>query len=103
MNRIVVTGAAGRMGSQIVSAVLDARDLKMGGATERKGHPSFGKDIGDLIGRGKLGVLLTDRLEAVLPGAQAMIDFTTPEGTIEHLGHAAENNVPTVIGTTGFS
>ena len=68
MNRIVVTGAAGRMGSQIVSAVLDARDLKMGGATERKGHPSFGKDIGELIGRGKVGVLLTDRLEAVLPG-----------------------------------
>lgn len=103
MNRIVVTGAAGRMGSQLVSAVLDARDLKMGGATERKGHPSFGKDIGELIGRGKVGVLLTDRLEAVLPGASAMIDFTTPEGTIEHLGPAAENKVPAVIGTTGFS
>ena len=46
MNRIVVTGAAGRMGSQIVSAVLDARDLKMGGATERKGHPPLARTSG---------------------------------------------------------
>ena len=103
MIKVIVTGATGKMGSRIASAVLEAPDLKLAGATERKGHPAFGKDLGDLLGRGKAGVLLTDNLEAVIAGAHVVVDFTQPEATLAHMRVAQAHRVAMVVGTTGFT
>ncbi|HCL86558.1 MAG TPA: 4-hydroxy-tetrahydrodipicolinate reductase, partial [Comamonadaceae bacterium] len=38
-----------------------------------------------------------------LAGADVLIDFTRPEGTLAHAAACAEAGVQLVIGTTGFS
>ena len=58
MVNVVVTGAAGRMGTQIVRLVAGAEDLKLSGAVERPGHS--GQDAGALAGLPPLGVTVGD-------------------------------------------
>ncbi len=110
MTRLVVTGAAGRMGSRIIGLLATASqwaDLKLAGATERKGHPAVGKDAGEVAGSGRLGVAITDDPGALLRDASGdpavLIAFTTPEATLEHLRLAAERGAAAVVGTTGFT
>lgn len=114
MTRVIVTGAAGRMGSRIIgllggllAPVSQWADLTLAGATERKGHPKIGQDAGEVAGVGRLGVTITDDpgalLRAASGGPAALIAFTTPEATLEHLRQAAERGAAAVIGTTGFT
>jgi len=100
--KVVVTGAAGRMGGRIL-ALLAEQGHTLIGAVERRGHPSLGKDAGDLAGPGRLGVLLTDDLGPILARADVVIDFTTPDSSIQSARTAAKEGIPIVIGTTGLS
>lgn len=59
---------------------------------------------------GKMGLEIINRIKVshdfqyVSSGPfDVLIDFTSPDGTIEHLNICLENNKPIVIGTTGFS
>ncbi|MCK4325924.1 4-hydroxy-tetrahydrodipicolinate reductase [bacterium] len=103
MIRVIVTGACGRMGKRISSLVMAEKDMELVGAVERKGHPSLGKDIGELLGLGKKGVILQEDLKKVVNNGQVIIDFTAPGATLTHLRPAAEHKKAMVIGTTGFS
>ena len=79
--KVVVSGAAGRMGETVCEAVEGAGDL-------------------DLVGRADpaLDTALTD----VLAAADVMVDFTTPEAAPENVKQAVEAGVHAVVGTTGF-
>jgi 4-hydroxy-tetrahydrodipicolinate reductase len=99
--RIAVAGASGRMGRMLIEAVLAAPDAELAGALDVKGHPCIGQDAGDFLGR-KTGVLISDNPAKALEYAQFLIDFTRPEGTLEHLEHCTLRGVRAVIGTTGF-
>ncbi len=101
--RIIVTGAAGRMGSRIIALAAAAGDLALAGAVERKGHTAVGRDAGEVAGVGSLGVPIGDDLSSVIRSGQVVIDFTTPEATREHLTAAARAAVAAVIGTTGLT
>lgn len=103
MTNIIVTGATGRMGSRIAALTKEYGDLRLSGALERKGHEAAGRDIGQLIGVGDLGVKLTERLEDIIDAADVIIDFTSTAATLQHLKLAAEKSKKMVIGTTGFS
>jgi len=92
--RVAVSGAAGRMGGRIISLIGQDKDLRLVVALERKGH----KGIGDLIDDEKI----TDDPE-LIKDADCLVEFTTPEATIEHLDIAHRFKKPTVIGTTGLS
>jgi 4-hydroxy-tetrahydrodipicolinate reductase len=100
--RIAVAGASGRMGRMLVEAVLAAPDCALAGALDVAGSPSLGQDAGAFAGR-STGVPITSDLRAGLAGAQVLIDFTRPEGTLAHLAVCRELGVKAVIGTTGFS
>jgi 4-hydroxy-tetrahydrodipicolinate reductase len=50
MIKVVVTGAAGRMGSRLVSLVKDSAFLTLAGAVEGKGHHAVGEDSGEVAG-----------------------------------------------------
>ncbi len=102
MIRVVVTGAAGRMGTQIVRLVRATEGMALAGAVERPGT-AVGQDAGVLAGVGAAGVAVVDDLAKALPGAGAVIDFTTHEASATHAGICAERGVPIVIGSTGWT
>lgn len=103
MTRLVVAGAAGKMGSRITALTKDYPDLKLTGVFERKGHEALGRDIGEVIGIGKTDIILTDDLSKIIDNADVVISFTTPEASLEHLRVSADRKKAIVIGTTGFS
>jgi 4-hydroxy-tetrahydrodipicolinate reductase len=100
--RVVIAGAAGRMGQMLIEAVLAAEDLTLHGALDVPGSPALGRDAGASAGR-STGVNVTADLDAALAGADVLIDFTRPEGTLAHMAACARHNVKLVIGTTGFT
>jgi 4-hydroxy-tetrahydrodipicolinate reductase len=99
--RIAVAGASGRMGRMLVETVLGASDLRLHGALDVPGSPALGQDAAAFLGRDS-GVRITDDLTRGLAGADVLIDFTRPAGTLAHLARCRELGVKAVIGTTGF-
>lgn len=99
--RVVVAGATGRVGREIVRAVARERDLQLVGAVARVGGP----DAGEEAGIGPLGVRVESSLQAVLDRTRAdvLVDFTRAEVAREHVLLALEHGVRPVVGTTGLS
>ncbi|ACL33703.1 4-hydroxy-tetrahydrodipicolinate reductase [Glaesserella parasuis] len=100
--KIGVVGAGGRMGRQLIQAVNNTEGVELGSAFERKGSSLVGADAGELAGIGHLGVTVTDDLASQLNHFDLLIDFTRPEGTLEHIAFCVAHNKKMVIGTTGF-
>lgn len=101
--RIAVTGAAGRMGRMLVSAIDGRDDCRLGAAVERAGSPAVGVEAGTLVGTEALGVTVGDDLAAALADVDVVIDFTTPEASCAHAAAAAAAGRAIVIGTTGLT
>ena len=101
-HRIAVAGASGRMGQMLVDAIRGADDCRLSGALDIASSPAIGKDAGSSSGQ-PTGVLITADMRAGLADSQVLIDFTRPEGTLEHLKVCRELGVALVIGTTGFT
>jgi 4-hydroxy-tetrahydrodipicolinate reductase len=101
-HRIAVAGAGGRMGQMLIEAVRASDDCELSGALDVPASPGLGADAAAYLGQ-TTGVKITSDLNAGLAGAQVLIDFTRPEGTMAHLAKCRELGVKLVIGTTGFS
>jgi len=99
---IVITGASGRMGQMLIRLVAGSDKARLVGCLEREGHPWIGRDAGEAMGGGALGVLVSDDPLAAFARAQAVIDFTAPEATVGFAGLAAQARAVHVIGTTGL-
>lgn len=100
---IVITGASGRMGQMLIRTVLESDKARLVGCIERSGHDWVGRDVGEAMGGGAVGVEVTDDALAALSGAQALIDFTAPAATVQFAKLAAQARAVHVIGTTGLS
>ena len=100
--RIAVAGSSGRMGHMLIEAVVGSDDCVLSGALDVPGSPALGLDAAAFLGR-PCGVAITADLHTGLNGADVLIDFTRPEGTLAHLAVCRELGVRAVIGTTGFS
>ncbi len=100
--RVAVAGASGRMGRMLIEAVAAADDCVLAGALDVAGSPAIGQDAEAFLGCAS-GVRITADLRAGLSGAQVLIDFTRPEGTMAHLAVCSELGVKAVVGTTGFT
>ncbi|MFY7915685.1 MAG: 4-hydroxy-tetrahydrodipicolinate reductase [Rubrivivax sp.] len=100
--KIAIAGSSGRMGRMLIEAVLASDDLQLHGALDVPGSPALGQDAGALLGR-MTGVTIRADLDGALAGADVLIDFTRPEGTLAHLAACARLGVNAVVGTTGFS
>ncbi|HEV7718983.1 MAG TPA: 4-hydroxy-tetrahydrodipicolinate reductase [Arsenicitalea sp.] len=101
--KVVVAGAGGRMGAANIRTVSATPGLVVHAALDREGSPVIGKDAGTLAGIEPLGVLVTSDREAALRGADAIIDFSAPAGSVALAQRAAELGLIHVIGTTGCS
>lgn len=100
--KIAVAGASGRMGQMLVQAVLSSADLSLSGALDILGSPQLGRDAAAVLGQ-QSGAHISADLRQGLAGADVLIDFTRPEGTLAHLAVCRELGVKLVIGTTGFT
>lgn len=92
--KLGVSGAFGKMGSRIISLASQDRDFKVVVALERMTHPEIGEKIA--------GVEVTSALDSI-KGVDGLIDFSTPEATLEHIAQCVKFKKAIVIGTTGFS
>lgn len=98
--KLVVIGAAGRMGRRILSLAAESGWFDIIAAVERQGHPDIGKDAGLVAGAEPMNVELTD----VFPGAaDVAIDFSQTEAADKTVDYCLENKVALVSGTTGLS
>ena len=102
LHRVAVAGASGRMGRMLIEAIQGSGDCVLAGALDVAGSPGLGQDAAAFLGHTS-GVLITDDLHAGLQGADVLIDFTRPEGTLAHLQVCSSLGVKAVVGTTGFS
>jgi 4-hydroxy-tetrahydrodipicolinate reductase len=86
---LVVAGATGRTGSEVVAEAS-------GRGHDVSGVARSGGDVGDVR------VSPAGELPDLLEDADALVDFTVPEASREHAARAADAGVPYVVGTTGF-
>lgn len=99
--KLVVVGAAGRMGKTLIKLISETEGVVLHAAVERTGSAVLGQDAGELAGVPKLGVAVTDDPLAAFVHADGVIDFTTPASTVEFASLAAQARIVHVIGTTG--
>jgi 4-hydroxy-tetrahydrodipicolinate reductase len=101
--RLVIVGAAGRMGQALVRAVQAAPGVVLAAAIEREGSPVLGQDAGLIAGAGITGIAITDDPLAAFAKADGVLDFTIPAASVAFAALAAQARIVHVIGTTGFS
>ena len=101
--RLVVVGAAGRMGRTIVRVIEDTEGTVLSGALEQTGSPALGEDAGLIAGCRRRGVLVTDDPLSLVVKADGIIDFSTPATSVALADLAAQARIVHVIGTTGFT
>ena len=102
LHQVAVAGASGRMGHMLIEAVIAADDCQLAGALDIASSPAIGQFATGFLGHAS-GPVITADLAAGLSAARVLIDFTRPEGTLEHLKACRTHGVHAVIGTTGFN
>lgn len=100
--RLVVVGAAGRMGRMLIKAIADAPGCMLSAAIERPGSALIGQDSGVLAGLPPNGIAVTDEALPAFVEAEGVLDFTTPEATLGFAALAAQARIVHVVGTTGL-
>ena len=105
---VVVNGALGKMGREVIKAVSQAEDMMLVGAVDH--NPNYvGQDIGEIVGCGALEIPVLNDLQSVLVLATqekvqgVMVDFTHPDSVYENTRSAIAYGVRPVVGTTGLS
>lgn len=98
--KLAIAGASGKMGRMLIETVSKQPDMTLAVALDHANCTALGQDAGAALGI-NTGVFITSDLDA-LAGADCLIDFTRPEGTLAHLQACVKHRVNMVIGTTGF-
>jgi 4-hydroxy-tetrahydrodipicolinate reductase len=99
---IIICGATGRMGKELIALCNESPDLKLIGACTRGSNPLIGQDVGN-------GVRLTNSLDVALQGhdpkdsGPVIVDFSLAEGLAEHAAAAARLRLPIVVGASGLN
>ncbi len=100
--KLVVMGAAGRMGQSLVRAIAEVTDAELCGAVERPDSPHLGEDAGTLAGTGASGVVIGDDPLVAIAAADGVLDFTSPDNSVTVASYAAQARVVHILGTTGL-
>lgn len=100
--RLAIIGAAGRMGQTLLRVIHEMPNCSVAGGTERPGSPMIGADIGEVAQVGKLGIPITSDPLELFSRCEGVLDFSTPDVSVQNAAFAAQARVVHVIGTTGF-
>ena len=99
--KIVIVGAAGRMGMRILALALESGKFDVVAAVEKQNHPDLGKDAGILAGLGTIGVKLSESIPDC--GTDVVLDFSQPESADKTIDSCLKNSTALICGTTGLS
>ncbi len=97
---IAIHGACGRMGQRLVALAHEDPDLTVVAAIDSPAHPRLGQDAGELAGIGNIGLPVLGGLPLDLT-PEAVIDFSSPRGTMTILKTCIDRRIPLVVATTG--
>ena len=98
--KLIVCGAAGRMGKRIISLAIEADEFNIIAAIESQDNPDIGKNAGLVAGSGPIDV----KLDSVYPAAaDVIIDFSQPAAADKTIDYCTESGAALVLGTTGLS
>jgi len=100
--KIIVTGAAGRMGISNIQSVHDDKDCELAGAVEYPESSMIGKDAGLMAGVEEAGIKVVGDICECTGDADAIIDFSSPAALKNHVDFALETKMALVVGTTGI-
>lgn len=101
MTRIVVAGASGWVGRELIRAIAAAEDLTLAGAVARS---AAGRDAGEVAGGPALGLVVAATLaEALAVPSDVVIDYTKPHVVKGHALEALASGRHVVIGTSGLA
>ena len=107
MIKVAVTGAGGRIGSKIIKSILEQEDMEIVAAIGSPDTQLEGKDAGEIIGVGEIGVPVNSaqKLGNVLKETKpdVLVDFTMADAAVDTIKTSAECGVNLIVGTTGFS
>lgn len=100
--KILVSGAAGRMGREVLRAVRESEGLELVGAVDPLAE---GEDAGDLAGSKQWGVTVHAGLEEAILACHpdVMVDFSVPSCVMANIRIALKHRVSPVVGTTGLT
>jgi len=98
--RVVVSGAAGRMGQRVIALAAEEPDLAIVGALEAPNHPKLGQDAGVAAGREPVGVPLSAEFQGK---ADVLIDFSHVSGFDSVVRTCRNNRLALVFATTGIT
>jgi 4-hydroxy-tetrahydrodipicolinate reductase len=101
--RLVVTGAAGRMGRMLIKTIAETPGATLAAAIERSDSSSLGEDAGLIAGVGANAIKIADDPLTALLNADGILDFSSPAASVAIADLAAQARIVDVIGTTGFS
>lgn len=104
MLTVGISGAAGRMGRELVRAAWEDAAIAVGAGLEHAEHPALGQDLGRIAECGELGIALStlNPPQTLAKGLQLLIEFSTVDATLAHLRACCDANCPMLIGTTGI-
>ncbi len=102
MTKLIILGAAGRMGISNIQSALRDSDVRLVGAVEHKDSSFIGKDAGAMAGCGNI-CSITNRLDEIISNSDVVIDFTNPISSLSALEVNLSHKKGFIIGTTGFS
>lgn len=100
--KIIVTGAAGRMGRTLIATIAATPNAQLSAALERGGSPHIGMDSGVLAGLEANGIAVTTDAVAAIAEADAIVDFTSPDASVAFSILAAQARAVHIVGSTGL-
>ncbi|HAD80959.1 MAG: 4-hydroxy-tetrahydrodipicolinate reductase [Candidatus Edwardsbacteria bacterium RIFOXYD12_FULL_50_11] len=97
MINLIICGAGGRMGQALIEACRENSDFTIAGLIESQGHSMIGQKFGDTLPE------LSADLGKIIDQGDVVIDFTSPEASLNNARIAAQHKKPMVIGATGIN
>lgn len=102
MTKVIILGAAGKMGRALIKCASTIEDIQVSGAIEADNHPDLGKDAGTVAGIDEINIPISADLDAALDDADVTIDFTFHTAVPANAAAVAAKRRAMVIGTTAL-
>ena len=101
MLKVAISGSTGRMGLALINAISKDKNFKLIGGVASESNSNIGKDLGEITGEKRIGVVLSSKLSD-LPEVDVLVDFSEAKFSLQCVEYAKNHNTALLLGTTGY-